>query len=71
MSILRALTDRAWTGEIFLVDAINTDADRIFGDELDDLARRFPNLHVTTVVGRYVTADDRVPAVEQDRRCVR
>lgn len=46
MSIVRQLTDNAWPGTIRLVVAMRTRADLIFGDELRQLAERFPNLHV-------------------------
>lgn len=46
MSVIRGLTDRCWAGSIYLVYAVRSRADVIFGDELATLARRFPNLHV-------------------------
>lgn len=46
MSVIRSLTDRCWAGAIYLVYAVRTRADVIFGEELATLARRFPNLHV-------------------------
>lgn len=46
MSILRGLTDRSWTGDIYLLFANRTRADIIFESELAYLERRFPNLHV-------------------------
>jgi ferredoxin-NADP reductase/DMSO/TMAO reductase YedYZ heme-binding membrane subunit len=52
MSILRALTDRGWPGQIHLVLASKTKADVIFAAELSDLAQRFPNLHVCHTLTR-------------------
>lgn len=49
MAIVRYLTDRCWPGAIDLFFSVRTEADVIFADELDRLARRFPNFrpHVT------------------------
>lgn len=47
MSKVRYLTDRGWPGTIHLVYCVRTERDIIFRAELDDLARRFPNLRVT------------------------
>jgi ferredoxin-NADP reductase/DMSO/TMAO reductase YedYZ heme-binding membrane subunit len=47
MSMIRALTDQAWTGQIHLVYASRQETDIIFAAELADLAQRHPNLHVT------------------------
>lgn len=49
MSVIRALTDRAWKGEIHLLYSVRTKADVIFGDELASLAATHPNLklHIT------------------------
>jgi ferredoxin-NADP reductase/DMSO/TMAO reductase YedYZ heme-binding membrane subunit len=52
MSIVRALTDRGWPGQIHLVLASKTRADIIFAAELSDLAGRFPNLHVCHTLTR-------------------
>ena len=46
MSIVRSLTDRGWTGEVYLVFSVKQRADVIFEAELDYLKARFPNLHV-------------------------
>jgi ferredoxin-NADP reductase/DMSO/TMAO reductase YedYZ heme-binding membrane subunit len=46
MSIVRSLTDRCWTGDIYLVFANKTRVDIIFEHELAYLQKRFPNLHV-------------------------
>ena len=52
MSILRYLTDRAWSGEIFLLNVVKSDNDLIFRDEIEWLKARFPNLHVCTTLTR-------------------
>ena len=44
MSVIRALTDRAWTGEIHLFYSVRTRADVIFGDELARLAEKHATL---------------------------
>jgi ferredoxin-NADP reductase len=50
MSMLRALTDGCWAGEIYLVFAARTRKDVIFEDELEYLRKRFSNLHVTVTL---------------------
>ena len=52
MSIVRALTDRTWPGEVYLVNVIRTPADLVFGEEIAGLARRFPNVHLLTALTR-------------------
>lgn len=52
MSAIRCLTDQAWTGEIFLIYACATMQDLIFREELEYLARRYPNLAVTLVLSK-------------------
>ena len=46
MSILRNLADRSWGGKIYFINAMRSTADRIFADEIANLAKRFENLHV-------------------------
>ncbi|CAN5782766.1 hypothetical protein BH11PLA1_BH11PLA1_24160 [soil metagenome] len=46
MSMVRALTDRSWGGEIFFVVVARNEAEIIFRDELAVLAKRFANLKV-------------------------
>jgi ferredoxin-NADP reductase/DMSO/TMAO reductase YedYZ heme-binding membrane subunit len=46
MSIVRALTDRCWDGEIYLLFAVRKRSDIIFESELAYLEKRFGNLHV-------------------------
>ena len=50
MSVVRALTDRCWAGEIYLLFGVREQKDVIFEHELAQLATRFPNLHVEIVV---------------------
>jgi glycine betaine catabolism B len=57
MSITRYLTDRAWAGEIFLLIAARTENDLVFKDELDLLAKRFPNLRVSVTLTRLKPDD--------------
>jgi ferredoxin-NADP reductase/DMSO/TMAO reductase YedYZ heme-binding membrane subunit len=46
MSVVRSLTDRCWTGEMYLLFSVRRRADIIFERELEYLKARFPNLHV-------------------------
>ena len=46
MSILRSLTDQAWSGTIYFANAVRTDEDMIYVNELYFLAHRFENLKV-------------------------
>lgn len=52
MSIIRYLTDRCWSGQIYLLFSAKTRADLIFAQELGYLAGRFPNLHVCHTLSR-------------------
>jgi ferredoxin-NADP reductase/DMSO/TMAO reductase YedYZ heme-binding membrane subunit len=52
MSVVRSLTDRAWTGEMVLVYSVRKVADIAFRDELAYLQARHPNLRVV------ITASD-------------
>ncbi|HEY4183720.1 MAG TPA: 2Fe-2S iron-sulfur cluster-binding protein, partial [Polyangia bacterium] len=58
MSIIRYLTDRCWPGQIYLLFSAKKRADLIFADELDYLARRFPNLHVCHTLSREDAGSD-------------
>jgi ferredoxin-NADP reductase len=49
MSVVRALTDRCWAGDIYLLFGVRETQDVIFEHELAQLAKRFPNLHVEIV----------------------
>ncbi len=60
MSVVRSLTDRAWTGDLYLAFSVRTKADVIFARELADLESRFPNLHVKLAYSAesgHLTAD--------------
>jgi ferredoxin-NADP reductase len=52
MSVLRYLTDRSWPGDIYLLYSCRTAQDIIFGEELEYLQRRHPNLHVVIAISR-------------------
>jgi ferredoxin-NADP reductase/DMSO/TMAO reductase YedYZ heme-binding membrane subunit len=52
MAIVRTLTDRDWPGRIELLYSVKTQADIVFGRELEGLASRFPNLHVYVTLTR-------------------
>jgi ferredoxin-NADP reductase len=80
MSSIRYLTDQSWAGRIDLIYACTRSDAIIFREELDYLARRHPNLHVTIVLSDepssdwtgargYVTADllARIPEIHSRR----
>jgi glycine betaine catabolism B len=46
MSVVRSLTDRCWTGDIYLLFSVRKRHDVVFEAELAYLQARFPNLHV-------------------------
>ncbi len=46
MSVVRSLTDRCWTGDIYLLFSVRKLNDIVFEQELDQLQKRFANLHV-------------------------
>lgn len=50
MSVLRSLTDRGWSGEIYLLFSVRAVRDIAFRDELMYLQTRCPNLHVNAIV---------------------
>ena len=52
MAILRYLTDRNWKGDIHFLYCAKTPRDIIFRQELEDLQRRFPNLHLVVTLTR-------------------
>ncbi len=59
MSVVRSLTDRAWTGDIYLIFSVRKRHDVVFEQELDYLQDRFANLHVlVTLTGDPDTAWD-------------
>lgn len=57
MSITRALTDRNWKGDIYLLFVAKTPRDIIFRDELTQLQQRFPNLHLHMSLTRVEAHD--------------
>jgi len=80
MSSIRYLTDQSWNGRIDLIYGCARLDAVIFREELDYLARRHPNLHVTVVLSNepsaawtgergYVTSDllARVPDIRSRR----
>ncbi len=46
MSVVRSLTDRCWTGDIYLMFSVRKRHDIVFEHELEQLQKRFANLHV-------------------------
>ncbi|MBL8879201.1 MAG: 2Fe-2S iron-sulfur cluster binding domain-containing protein [Phycisphaerales bacterium] len=52
MSIVRALTDRGWNKDIYLLYACRTTQDFVFREELERLQRRHANLHVVATMTR-------------------
>ena len=52
MSILRYLTDKNWKGDIYFLYCAKTPQDIIFRQELEDLQRRFSNLHLLVTLSR-------------------
>jgi glycine betaine catabolism B len=52
MAMVRTLTDRRWRGRIDLVYSAKTEGDIVFRHELDDLAGRFPDLHLYVTLTR-------------------
>lgn len=52
MSQLRYLTDQRWTGEIYFLFSVRTEADIIFREELAVLQQQHPNLRVSISLTR-------------------
>ena len=50
MSVIRYLTDRAWTGDIYLIYGVHAPHDVIFREEIEYLARRHPNFRAVVAV---------------------
>ncbi|MDF1841740.1 MAG: FAD-binding oxidoreductase [Rubripirellula sp.] len=67
MSILRYLTDHGWTGKIHFANAIRSQRDMIFDDELSDLVQRFEQLRVKTFFSRGLPEDERISNGAQPR----
>jgi ferredoxin-NADP reductase len=57
MSVMRYLTERSWTGDIFFVYSCRTPADFVFANEIAALQRVNPKLHVAVTVGRPAGTD--------------
>lgn len=49
MSVVRYLTDRSWSGDMFFIFGCRGEPDVIYREELEYLQRRYPNLHLTIV----------------------
>lgn len=52
MSVIRYLTDHAWPKDIYLLFSCRTPDQFVFREELENLQRRHPNLHVVATVTR-------------------
>lgn len=52
MSIVRYLSARAWSGDIYLIYSCGTPTDYIFANDLAALQRLNPKLHLTVTMGR-------------------
>lgn len=50
MSVVRYLTDRSWKGDIFFIFGCLSEESVIFREEIEYLAKRYPNLRVTIVL---------------------
>jgi ferredoxin-NADP reductase len=57
MSVLRYLTDRSWTGDIFFVYGCRGEHDVIYREELEYLQRRHRNLHITIAASEVVSKE--------------
>lgn len=81
MSVIRYLTDRSWSGDIYLLHCARSTAEFCFRDELEFLQRKHPNLHIVASLTRSegeiwmgptgrLTADlirECVPSIERRR----
>ena len=56
MSVLRYLTDRSWSGDIFFIYGCRSDRDVIYREELEYLQRRYPSLKLL-IVADQASAD--------------
>jgi ferredoxin-NADP reductase/DMSO/TMAO reductase YedYZ heme-binding membrane subunit len=52
MAMVRTLADRRWPGRVDLVFSAKTQADVVFARELEEIATRFPGLHLTVTLTR-------------------
>ncbi|CAN5209943.1 hypothetical protein BH09SUM1_BH09SUM1_07900 [soil metagenome] len=57
MSIIRAMTDRKWKGDIYFLFSVRTEKDIIFKEELERLTREHANLHVFIALSRADAGD--------------
>jgi ferredoxin-NADP reductase len=57
MSVLRNLTDAAWEHDVWMVFAVRTPHDIIYGKELTYLEERHPNFHLQIVVETVAGTD--------------
>lgn len=57
MSVLRSLTDAAWEHDVWMVFAVRTPRDIIYGQELAYLQERHPNFHLQIVVEQAAGTD--------------
>ncbi len=57
MSVSRYLTERSWPGDIFILYTCRTPADYIFQNELTELQRLNPKLHVVVTMSRAEGTD--------------
>jgi len=57
MAMLRSLVDRQWPGQIYLIFSCKTERDIIFREELETLAQRCSNFHLTVTLTRAEGSD--------------
>jgi len=57
MSVVRSLTDRCWTGDIYLLFSVRKLHDIVFEHELEQLQKRFANLHVCIALSGDLEAE--------------
>jgi len=61
MSIARYLTERSWPGEIYFVYTCHAQSDFIFANELTELARQNPLLHLLVTISKPEGSDWKGP----------
>ncbi|OYW70706.1 MAG: hypothetical protein B7Z37_29915 [Verrucomicrobia bacterium 12-59-8] len=61
VSISRYLTEQSWPGDIYFIYVCRTPADYILAEEIAELERRNPKLHVTITMTRAEGADWKGP----------
>lgn len=82
MSVIRYLTDRSWKNDIFFFFGCKSEKDIIYREEIEYLEKRYPNLHVSIILGeakdvskeKYLTGNitkelllERVPEIASRR----